>query len=99
LQKLALFCLFVEPGRQSKRGMLYPRHRNECYRKVTVMNSVRTLLSSILVLSLSGLLVAPTRAEDDLLITEFMAQNVRTLATRTEIFRIGSRFTTPAPIT
>jgi len=44
------------------------------------MNSVRTLLSSLLLVSLFGALAFPVRAVDDLLITELMAKNDNTLA-------------------
>src|SRR5258706_3104946 len=54
--------------------------RRPCYRKVTLMNSPRTFLASIAVaLSLSAGSF-PAVALDDLLITEFMAQNDHTLA-------------------
>src|SRR6266496_4062510 len=44
------------------------------------MNSVRTLLSSFLFLSLFGGAAFPLRAVDDLVITELMAKNDNTLA-------------------
>ena len=44
------------------------------------MNSVRTLLSTVFFLNLLGGLALPLHAFDDLLISEFMAQNDNTLA-------------------
>ena len=53
--------------------------RSNCYKKVTSMNSVRTPLTFLVLLGLLLSQQFPARALDDLVITEFMAENDNTL--------------------
>src|SRR5262249_29395657 len=77
--RLAHSHLFRRRQGPPKRRMLFIWLRRKCYRKVTTMKSLRTILSSLLLLNLAGFTL-PVHALDDLLITEFMAQNDNTLA-------------------